>query len=115
VIYFAKVAEAKISKTIGLLVSQMLVGMAMAVSAIAWAQQEGTLGAAVIAPSSVAIMLSFSLLFFLSQRKTPVGDIKVKVGDKLLPFASTTSEGVAFQSEELADRRILLKFFRGGW
>lgn len=115
VIYFAKVAEAKISKKVGPLVFQMLLGLAMAVGAIVWAQQEGTLGAAVIAPSSLAIMFSTALLFFVSQRMTPVGDLKVKVGDRLLPFAATTSEGVAFQSEELADRRILLKFFRGGW
>jgi hypothetical protein len=115
VVYFAKVAEAKISKKIGSLVFQLLLGLAMAVAAIVWAQREGTLGAGVIAPTSVAIMLSTALLFFVSQRMTPVGDLKVKVGDKLLAFASTTSEGVAFNSEELAGRRILLKFFRGGW
>ncbi len=115
VVYFAKVAAAKIAKSVGLLVFEFVLGLAMAAASIAWAHQHGALGAAVIAPASVAITLSTLMLFLISQRMTPVGDLKVKVGDRLLPFAATTSEGAAFQSEELADRRILLKFFRGGW
>ena len=113
--YFSKVAEAKLTHKIGFWVVSLFLGLAMALGSIIWGQQSGALGAAVIAPASFATMLSSMLLFFLSQRKTPIGDLRVKVGDKLLPFAAKTSEGVAFQSEELADRRILLKFFRGGW
>jgi len=51
----------------------------------------------------------------LTQRKTPIGDIKVEVGDTLLPFTATNSDGEAFSSEALIGKRTLLKFFRGGW
>ena len=113
--YFSKVAEAKLSHKIGGWVVSLMVGLATAVASIVWGLQSGSLGAAVIAPASLAIALSSGMLYLFSLRKTPVGELKVKVGDKLLPFSATTSEGVAFQSEELADRRILFKFFRGGW
>lgn len=113
--YFSKIAQAKIGHEIGTLVSQLLLGIALAGAAIVLAVQNGALGAAVIAPAAFATMLSTMLLYFLTQRKTPVGDLKVKVGDKLLAFEAKTSEGMGFHTEELADRRILLKFFRGGW
>ena len=113
--YFSKVAEAKLTKEIGLIVSQFLVGLGMAVGSIVFAWHHGVLGAAVIAPASLAITTSGLLLFLLSQRKTPVGDLKVKVGDTLLPFSATTAEGAPFDSADLSGRRILLKFFRGGW
>jgi hypothetical protein len=115
VVYFSKVAEAKLSKDIAGWVLLFVLGLAMAVASIAFAQHKGVLGAAVLVPAGFAITTSLSLLFFLSQRKTPVGDLKVKVGDTLLPFAALTPEGVAFSSEDLSGRRLLLKFFRGGW
>lgn len=113
--YFSKVAEAKLTHEIGFWVVSLVLGLAMAASSIVWGPQSGTLGAGVIAPAAIAIAMSSMMLFFFSQRKTPIGDLKVKVGDKLLPFAAKTSEGATFQSGELSDRRILLKFFRGGW
>lgn len=115
VVYFSKVAEAKLSKDIGGWVLLFVLGLTMAVASMVVAQQQGALGAAVIAPAGFAITTSLALLFFLSQRKTPIGDLRVKVGDTLLAFTALTPEGVLFSSEVLADRRILLKFFRGGW
>ena len=68
-----------------------------------------------IAPAAFALMMGLGLFYLFSIRKTPIGDLKVSLGDTLLPFEATTSEGVAFKSDELAGKRILLKFFRGGW
>lgn len=113
--YFSRIAKAKIGNEIGGLVLQLVLGIALAAIAIVFALQKGTLGAAVIAPAAFATMLSSMLLYFLSQRKTPVGDLKVKVGDQFLAFEAKTSDGSRFDTSEFADRRILLKFFRGGW
>ena len=113
--YFSKIAEGKIDRSIVGLVLKLLIGMTLAGAAIVFAYQKGALGGAVIAPAAFATMLSLMMLYLLSLRKTPVGDLKVKVGDKLLAFEATTSDGVRFHTDELADRRILLKFFRGGW
>ena len=97
------------------------VGLVLAVSAIVWSFQSsgsgasGSSGAAVFIPATLALMLSLTFLWLLSQRKTPIGDLKVQMGDKLLPFETTLSDGGTFHTDELAGKRTLLKFFRGGW
>ena len=91
-------------------------GLGLAVAAVGWdVFRAGTVRVAVVLPAAFAMMMSAFFLFVLSQRKTPVGDLKVKVGDKLLAFEALTSEGAQFSSSELAEKRTLLKFFRGGW
>lgn len=91
-------------------------GVGLAIAGIAvWMRDGGASGAAVIPSAAVAIMMGLFFPFLLLFRKTPVGNIKVKLGDTLLPFASQTSDGSSFHSDSLAGRRSLLKFFRGGW
>ena len=91
-------------------------GVGLALVAIAlWMRDGGAPGVAVIPPAAFAIMMGLAFPLLLTQRKTPVGNIKVKLGDTLLPFATQTSDGSSFHTDSLADRRILLKFFRGGW
>jgi hypothetical protein len=69
----------------------------------------------VFIPAIFAIMFGSVFWLFYAQRKTPIGNLKVKVGDKLLPFTAATSDGRTFDSDELTGKRILLKFFRGAW
>jgi hypothetical protein len=61
--------------------------------------------------------LAFATLFFVlySRRHTPVGELRVAVGDRLLPFAATAADGTDFHTDALAGKRVLLKFFRGHW
>ena len=62
--------------------------------------------------------LSMAIFFYwllLTQRQTPIGNIRVQVGDKVLPFEALTAEGNIFRSGELMGQRVLFKFFRGGW
>lgn len=66
-------------------------------------------------PAVFAVLMGALFFWLLSLRKTPIGEIKVKVGDKILPFQAVTSEGGTFNTDELAGKRILMKFFRGGW
>lgn len=95
---------------------RLIVGLGLAVAAVGWnIWDTGTLRVAVILPAAFATMFSAFFLYVLSQRKTPVGELKVQVGDELLAFAAVTSAGSPFSSSELAQKRTLLKFFRGGW
>ena len=103
------------ARPVGSVILQLL-GICLAVAALVWSFRDGgSPGAAVIAPGALALMMGSFFLWLLSQRKTPVGDLKVAVGDKLLSFESTTSYGALFNTDSLAGNRTLLKFFRGGW
>ncbi len=64
--------------------------------------------------STVAIAMGALFLWLLTQRKTPIGDIKLAVGDEILPFSVAGADGW-FDSESLYGQRTLLKFFRGSW
>jgi hypothetical protein len=115
VVYFRSIAEAKVPVRVTGLVLKLLTGIGLALAAVAWSYRSGSLGAAVIAPAAFAMMMSAMLLWLLTLRKTPVGELKVQVGDKLLAFEAATAEGTRFHTDALAGKRTLLKFFRGGW
>ncbi len=116
VAYLSKIPRGAVpARPIGSIILQC-VGIGLAVSAINWSYQVGGgFGVAVLAPAAFALMMGGAFLWLLTQRKTPIGDLKVEVGDKLLSFEATTSEGSGFHTDELAGKRTLLKFFRGGW
>ncbi len=119
--YLSTIPRGKVPVGIVGTVLAACVGIGLAVSGVVvWGLQGGSSGSglaatAVIAPAAFALMMGLGLFYLFSIRKTPIGDLKVSLGDTLLPFEATTSEGVAFKSDELAGKRILLKFFRGGW
>ncbi len=93
-----------------------LIGMTLGVAAILQSYRSGDgFVAAVVINAATAVMMGAFFLWLLANRKTPVGDLKVQVGDILLPFSATTSAGAFFSTDELAGKRTLLKFFRGGW
>ena len=114
--YFSTIPRGKVPvKPIGL-VTFLSIGAALAVIAIAKSFSGSAWSAvAVSIPSALALLMALGIFWLLSQRKTPIGDLKVKPGDKLFPFEATTSEGIPFHTDELAGKRTLLKFFRGGW
>ena len=121
-LYLSTIPRGKVPvRPIGTVLFQC-VGLGLAISGVVvWSLQGGGLSggglsvAAVVAPAALAVMMGLGFFYLLSTRKTPIGDLRVSVGDTLLPFESTTSEGMAFKTDELAGNRILLKFFRGGW
>lgn len=65
--------------------------------------------------SGMALGMAGFFYWLLTQRKTPIGDLKVEVGDAILPFEAHMSDGRPFHTDQFKGRRILLKFFRGGW
>lgn len=114
--YFSTIPKMKVPKNPILLQFFMLVALVIGIYAIWKSLGGGTwhvLGA--IVPSVFAITMAAFILWVLTMRKTPVGDIKVKVGDSILPFEVKTWEGKEFSSKELLGNRTLFKFFRGGW
>jgi hypothetical protein len=114
--YLATIPSGKVPRRpIGAIILQSA-GMGLVITAVVWSIGDGgSPGAAVLVPAIFALMMGSTFFYLLTQRKTPIGDLKVKVGDTLLPFETATSDGVAFNTDSLAGKRTLLKFFRGGW
>ncbi len=116
VAYMATIPRGTVpARPVGSIILQAL-GIALAISAVIWCSLgTGTSGVAVFAPAAVALMMGLGFFWLLSIRKTPIGDLRVKTGDSLLPFEAATSDGQIFHTDDLAGKRTLLKFFRGGW
>lgn len=114
--YLATIPSGKVpERPVGWIILQ-LAGMVAAVSAVGLSFRDGgSPGVAVIVPAVFAVMMGSTFFYLLSQRKTPIGNLKVTVGDRLPPFEVSTSDGAMFHTDSLAGKRTLLKFFRGGW
>jgi len=114
--YLATIPSGKVPvRPVGAVVLQ-LAGVGLAIFAVVWSfRGGGAPGIAVILPAAFAVMMAAFFLYLFSLRRTPVGDLKVQVGDTLLAFEAMTADGDQFTSESLAGKRTLLKFFRGGW
>jgi len=115
-VYLASIPAGKVPvRPVGSVMLQCT-GVTLALGGVLhWVRGADAHAAAVFAPAGLAVVMGGFFLFLLSQRKTPVGDIKVAVGDKLLPFEARTAEGFDFHSEALMGQRTLFKFFRGAW
>ena len=116
VVYFSKVPGGAVpARPVGSVILQVL-AILLAVGAVGWnLQATGSVHAVVILPALLGVGMAVFFLWLLTLRKTPIGDLRVAVGDQLLAFEAVTSEGIPFRSEDLLGKRTLLKFFRGGW
>lgn len=102
-------------KPIGLIVS-LVIGILFAVAAFYKAipgDLVTTLPIVILA--FISIFMGTFFLWVLTQRKTPIGNIKVRVGDTLIPFEAKTSDGSDFTLADFKGKRILFKFYRGAW
>ncbi len=116
VAYFATIPRGTVPKKIGKFATRLGIGVAAALIGLYLGiSGQGNAGILVYVPAVLAIFFGGFILWVLTQRKTPIGDIKVSVGDHVLPFSAKTSEGQLFESDELKGQRLLFKFFRGGW
>ena len=112
--YLGKMKQSKTpQKPIGLIVS-MLLGLCLGGYAVSLPSSTlETILAGI--PFGFTVFIAVMLSFLLLQKKAPLGDIKVKVGDFIIPFKADTFEGNIFSTEALKGKRTLLKFFRGSW
>jgi peroxiredoxin len=100
-------------KPIGLIIS-MVLGLSIGMYAVLLSSSTAdTIFSGILFGFTVFITVILS--FLLLQKKAALGDIKVKVGDLLIPFQVDTIEGNIFSSETIKGQRTLLKFFRGSW
>lgn len=113
--YLARIPAGRVSRRPVRFMLAVGAGCALALAAVAWSARAGSLGPLVVATAAPALVMGSLFFWLLTQRKTPLGNLKVALGDALLPFTATTSEGLAFDTADLAGERTLLKFFRGGW
>jgi len=115
-VYFSKLMKNKVPVfPLGLILS-LLVGISLSVYALWLAIPTTVLNALPVAVlASIAIFMSVFFLWILSQKNTPIGNIKVSVGDVLIPFTVNTAEGTPFSTDDVIGKRVLLKFYRGSW
>lgn len=94
-----------------------VVGLTLAALAMVMGRDGGGWISLIVWGMPIGFTLTLGGLFFflLSQRKTPLGEIRVSVGEQILPFNAKTPGGESFASVSLEGQRYLLKFFRGFW
>lgn len=114
VTYMATVPSGKVPlRPYGHLTAQAL-GAGLAVAGIASAAStSGALVPTLMAAPALTLAAMFGYLY--TQRATPIGTLRVAVGDSLRPFTALTPDGETFNATSLQGRRVLLKFFRGHW
>lgn len=115
-IYFSKIMKNKVPiRPIGLIAS-LVIGMFFAAAAFYKAIPGDLILTLPIAiPAFMSLFMGTFFLWVLTQRKTPIGNIKVKVGDNLIPFEAKASDGSNFTLDNLKGKRVLFKFYRGAW
>ena len=114
--YLSTIPRAIVPENTGSLAIRLAIGVALALIALFLAiSGEGSAGFFIYVPAIAAILFGGFFLWVLTLSKTPIGNIKVSLGDKILPFKAKTSNAESFDSKQLLGKRILFKFFRGGW
>ena len=91
----------------------MLIGSLLSLSAIATAFTEPVSNLNLIVVVILALLIwstSAIFSFFLATKATPIGEIKVSVGEQILPFTTAN-----FDYASLMGKGILLKLYRGSW
>lgn len=115
-LYFRKVKRNQTPKKPVALYTGLLLGIAIGSYGVVLASAESTIAIVLSAlPLFLALFFFSVLTFFLIQKKPPLGDIKIKVGDSMLPFNVKNHSNEDFSSEQFIGKRTLFKFYRGSW
>lgn len=115
-VYFAKVKQNRPPVRPFALITALLGGIVLGSTAIFLAVPASVMSVLPIALlSAMPIFMGLLFLWLFSQRHTPIGDIKVRIGDQILPFKVQASDGKTFTAQDLKGKRTLFKFYRGSW
>lgn len=115
-IYVLKIKQNQTPKVPTVLIFCLLLGIAISGYGLVLAASSSSLSFVVtLIPFVFSVFIGLVFSFLLLQKKAPLGDIKVKVGDNMLSFESQTSLSTTFSAKNLKGKRTLLKFFRGSW
>ena len=109
--YFYKLKKNQVPRTPILLMAGMLVSSIISIGSLSLSFSEPTLSTVLIVLLALYVLPTSAMFsYLLANKNTPVGNIKVKTGDDIIPFKTDN-----FDSESLAGQRTLLKFYRGSW
>lgn len=112
--YLARIPKEKVPvRPVGTL-ALLAVGVVLVAVALGLGAKSGLSGG-VTAISASAGALALFFVYLLRQAPLPDGELVVSVGDRLPAFEALDGDNNRFDSATLAQKRILLKFFRGSW
>lgn len=115
-LYFVKVKRNETPKTPVALYVGLVLGIVIGSYGLVLASAQSTIAVVLSAlPLTISTFFFLVLTFFLIQKKPPLGDIKIKVGDSMLPFTVKNHSNEDFSSEQFIGKRTLFKFYRGSW
>ncbi|MBT3134392.1 redoxin domain-containing protein [Alteromonas sp. ALT199] len=116
VLYFAKVKKRRTPKVPVLFITALAIGSLLSTIAIILTVQSLSSGSLLVFLMS-AMPLMMTTVFFVTfkEAKPPLGNLQVKVGDKVPQFQAKNIDGTVFDANHLIGQRTLLKFFRGSW
>lgn len=72
-------------------------------------------GVATGALFALSALTSAGMLFLVSQRKLPDGELIARVGAPMPDFTAIDGHGQPFDLQSMKGRRLMVKFFRGSW
>lgn len=109
--YFYKLKKNQVPKTPILLMVGMLVSSIVSIGSLSLSFSDPTSSTVLVVLLALYVLPTSALFsYLLANKATPVGDIKVKTADEILPFKTAS-----FDSASLNGQRTLLKFYRGSW
>ena len=108
--YFLVINREKVPVSVGPFAASLLLGMATSLAGVGLSP-----GVATAVPAGVALALGGFILWLLTQRRLPDGELIVGVGDPMPALVATDDTGADFDLASLKGRRVMLKFFRGSW
>ncbi|MEO0601225.1 MAG: hypothetical protein AAF211_07300 [Myxococcota bacterium] len=116
VIYFTTVPSGRVpTRPVAYLLLQVTALVLSVAGLVGLPGVDGLALAGTVGLGAFGVVASTLFLWLFTQRKTPVGDLRVATGDALLAFTAADAAGEPFDSHSLRGRRVLLKFFRGSW
>lgn len=114
--YFSTIVKNNVPVVPYSLFFALAIGAASGVYSLFLVASDGTtMIIAVAIPALISLFTSGLLTFIITQKNTPIGDIKVKVGDRILPISAMNADGKKFNDTQWQNQRVLLKFYRGSW
>lgn len=114
--YVAAIPGGKVPVKPILALSLQWFGMLAALGGVALGYRAlGALHAGLVTPAVFAATFGLLFVWLYLQRRVPAAEIQVKTGEPMLPFSLQDDSGADVHSDSLRGKRMLLKFFRGGW
>ncbi|TNE51686.1 MAG: hypothetical protein EP343_03130 [Deltaproteobacteria bacterium] len=108
--YFLIIDAEKVPKRVGGFASALVMGSGISLTGLVLSPSAftGTI-------TGVAALLGSFILWLLTQRRLPDGQLVVGVGDPMPPLIALDPHRKSFDLSKLKGQRVMVKFFRGSW